>query len=100
VTTFFITRHPGAIEWANRQQFKVDIQIPHLDPAQVQAGDTVIGTLPVNLAAQVCAKDAAYWHLSLALPANQRGQELSADELERLGAHIESFQIIATRATP
>jgi CRISPR-associated protein Csx16 len=99
VTTFFISRHPGAIEWASRQKFKVDIQMPHLDPAQVQAGDTVIGTLPVNLAAQVCAKGAAYWHLSVTLLANQRGKELSADELERLDAHLESFQIIATGAT-
>ncbi|MDO8252365.1 MAG: CRISPR-associated protein Csx16 [Rhodoferax sp.] len=97
MTTFFVSRHPGAIEWARRQKQVVDQFVPHLDPAQIQAGDTVIGSLPVSLAAQACAAGATYWHLSLALPAELRGQELTADDLERLGARLESFEI---RATP
>lgn len=93
MTTFFISRHPGAIEWAARQNLQVDRLLPHLDPDQVQPGDTVIGSLPVNLAAQVCAKGAAYWHLSLEVPAALRGQELSADNLDRLGARVQAFDI-------
>lgn len=93
MTTWFISRHTGAIEWAKRKKLVVDRFVPHLDPAQVQPGDTVIGSLPVNLAAQVCAAGAAYWHLSLELPVELRGRELSADELERLGARVEPFDI-------
>ena len=93
MTTWFVSRHPGAIEWAMRQKLVVDQFVPHLDPARVRSGDTVIGGLPVNLAAQVCTADARYLHLSLALPADRRGQELSADELERLGARLEQFEI-------
>lgn len=93
MTTYFISRHPGTIEWAHRQNLHVDTFMPHLDPALVQGGDTVIGSLPINLAAQVCARDAAYWHLSLELPAGLRGQELSADDLERLGAQLQPFEI-------
>ena len=91
MTTYFISRHPGAIEWAARQHMQVNQRIDHLDPAIVKAGDTVIGSLPVNLAAQVCAKGAAYWHLSLELPAELRGRELSADEMARLGAQLQRF---------
>lgn len=97
MTTFFVSRHPGAIEWAQRQNLVVDRIVPHLDPAQVQPGDTVIGSLPVNLAAQVCDVPARYLHLSLALPPTRRGQELSVDDLECLGARLESFEI---RSTP
>lgn len=93
MTTFFISRHPGAIEWAARQQLGVDRQLSHLDPAQVQPGDTVIGSLPVNLAAQVCAAGASYWHLSLELPVELRGCELSSDDLERIGARVERFEV-------
>ncbi len=95
MTTFFVSRHPGAIEWAKRQQLNVNQFVAHLDTIQVQAGDTVIGSLPVNLAAQVCGKGAAYWHISVALPAAMRGQELSADDLDRLQARLERFHLQA-----
>ncbi len=94
MTTYFISRHPGAVEWATRQHLHVDHVLPHLHPAQVQPGDTVIGSLPVNLAAQVCAKGAAYWHLSVELPAELRGRELSADDLEQLGARLQPFDVM------
>lgn len=97
LTTFFVSRHAGALEWAARQHLHIDLLVPHLDPAQSKPGDTVIGSLPVSLAAQVCAAGAAYWHLSLELPAELRGRELSADDLERLGARMEPFDI---RPTP
>ena len=70
-----------------------DCHVAHLNPAQVQAGDTVIGTLPIQLAAQICTRHAAYWHLSLEVPADKRGQELSVRELENLGASLQRFDV-------
>jgi len=95
MTTFFVTRHPGAIAWAARQGIAVDRQVAHLDPADIQPGDTVIGTLPVNLAAQVCARGARFFNLSLDVPAEARGRELSADDLERFGARLEAYDVQA-----
>jgi len=92
-TTWFVSRHPGAIEWAKRQGLSIDRWVEHLDPAEVAVGDTVIGTLPVNLAAEACKRGAYYLHLSLKVPAEWRGRELSADELRSLAAHIEPFFI-------
>lgn len=91
MTRYFVSRHPGAITWAERQGIPVDRVIDHLDITVIQAGDTVIGTLPVNLAAEVCHRGARYLHLSLNLPAELRGRELSAGELERCGACVEEF---------
>jgi CRISPR-associated protein Csx16 len=93
MTTYFVSRHPGAIEWAATQSFKVDALVTHLDITCVQAGDVVIGSLPVNLAAQVCARGADYWHLSLDLAAELRGREISATDMSRLGARVEQFEI-------
>jgi CRISPR-associated protein Csx16 len=97
-TTWFVSRHPGAIEWAKRLHLPVDQWVPHLSLHLIRHGDTVIGSLPVNLAAQVCALGARYGHLSLELPAHLRGKELSADQLDALQAHIEWFHVAATQA--
>lgn len=94
MTTWFVSRHPGAIEWAKRHAVSVDQQVPHLDVQQVSNGDTVIGTLPVNLAAMVCAKGAHYRHLALQVPAHWRGVELSADQLDTLDAQLQEYTII------
>lgn len=95
MTTWFISRHPGAIEWARQQGLHVDEYVAHLDLTRIRAGDTVIGSLPVNLAAQVCEAGAQYLHLSLELPANLRGVELSADQLTALGARLRAYDVRA-----
>lgn len=93
MTTYFVSRHLGAVQWAARQNLQVDHLVSHLDPHIIQAGDTVIGSLPINLAAQICAIGARYLHLSLEVPAELRGCELSADQLEQLGARLQQFNI-------
>jgi CRISPR-associated protein Csx16 len=93
MTNWFITRHPGAIEWAARRGLTVDRLIPHLDPADIRPGDTVIGSLPVNLAAEVCAGGARYLHLSLDLPEDARGIELTVEAMCRYGARVEEFRV-------
>lgn len=76
----------------------MDRVVAHLDPDTIQSGDVVIGTLPVNLAARVCAHGGRYLHLSLELPLEWRGRELSAADLRRCGARLEEFQV--TLVTP
>lgn len=71
----------------------VDHFVAHLDIGQIRAGDKVIGSLPVNLAAQVCAVGANYWHLSLSLPADLRGRELSAQDMEQLNSELVPFHV-------
>lgn len=90
---YFITRHPGAREWAEQQGLRIDSIIDHLESEQIHPGDTVIGSLPVNLAAEVCAHGGRYLHLSLDLPAEARGRELSADDMQHYGARLEAYHI-------
>lgn len=94
MTTYFVSRHPGARHWIARQSLSIDAMVTHLDVTAIRQGDTVIGSLPVNLAAAVCQGGARYLHVSLALPAAARGRELTADEMEGCGARIEEYQIL------
>jgi CRISPR-associated protein Csx16 len=96
MTTWFISRHPGAITWAAQHGLPVERHERHLDPTQVQAGDIVIGTLPVHLAAAVCQRGARFLNLSLDLPTHWRGRELSVEELRQCNARLEGFEIRPT----
>jgi CRISPR-associated protein Csx16 len=95
MTTLFVTRHPGAVEWAARHGLNVDRKVVHLEPGDIQPGDVVIGSLPVHLAAAVCARGGQYFNLSLNLPEEARGRELTADDLDRYGARLERFHVAA-----
>ena len=87
MTTYFVTRHKGAIDWARQQGLEAQ-HVTHFDLATITKGDTVLGTLPVNIAAQICAIGARYFHLTLNIPEHLRGQELSAQDMADFGARL------------
>lgn len=97
MTTYFISRHPGALDWAAGEGIVVDAVIAHLDPETVQPGDVVIGTLPIHLAAQVGQRGGRFLHLSLELPPDWRGRELTAADLRRFQARLEEYRVTAVR---
>lgn len=100
MTTWFVSRHPGALQWMQQHGPAFDHHVPHLDVEQVQRGDTVMGTLPVHMAAQVCARGATYLHLVLDVAAGQRGRELSAQELSALDATLQAFDVCPRKTRP
>jgi CRISPR-associated protein Csx16 len=90
---WFVSRHPGALQWMRMQGVDYDCHVAHLNLEHVIAGDTVYGSLPVHLAAEVCARGAAYYHLQLDMPASARGRELCAEELCAMKARLSPFTI-------
>mgnify|MGYP000935171093 CR=1 FL=1 len=54
---------------------------------------SMLGTLPLHLAAAVCARGCRYLALVVDLPAEARGRELSAAELDAYGARLEAFVV-------
>lgn len=93
MTTWLVTRHKGAIEWIARQKLIIERYVKHLDPIDIQSGDVVIGILPVNIAAEVCMRGARYINISLNMPPEARGRELSADELVLYQARLEEYSV-------
>jgi CRISPR-associated protein Csx16 len=91
MTTYFISRHAGAIAWAESQGFHIDQQLAHFDVKLVKADDVILGTLPVNLIAEVNERGARYFHLTLELPAELRGQELTPEIMRQYGARLEEY---------
>ena len=96
---FFVSRHEGARHWARIQTRlgqlapAITDYVDELDPEQVRPGDTVMGTLPVHLAAQVCARGGRFVSLDLQLPPAMRGRELSATEMQHCRASLIRYDV-------
>lgn len=93
MTTWFVSRHRGAIEWAAQNGIRYDTLVSHLDPSQIIEGDTVIGTLPIHIAAEICAQGATYLNLSVRVAPADRERELTAQELVDYHATIERYDV-------
>ena len=93
MTVWLVTRHAGALEWLSRQGFAGARHVRHLHPADVKSGDTVVGTLPVWMVAELNSRGARYLHLTVPMAASYRGRELTTAELQRLGARLEAYEV-------
>lgn len=95
---YFVSRHKGAQEWIRLQGYPIDAVHEHLDPAILQEGDIVIGSLPVHLAADVCRRKCRYVHLSMDMTRMQRGVELTPAEMKSMNARLEEFVVLPAEA--
>ena len=93
MTVWFVSRHAGAQQWAKRRAIDVDRYAEHLDPEHIETGDIVLGTLPLQIAARVIERGGEFYLLSMALPKEWRGKELSVEQIEALGAKLERFEV-------
>lgn len=93
MTNWLVSRHLGAVEWIQQQGIKIDQQVEHLDISQIKAGDLIIGTLPIQLAAKISELGADYWHLCIDMPKELRGKELDSTLLNQLGAELKAFKV-------
>lgn len=96
--TFLVSRHPAAQRWlfdeARRREWRDVIVVPHYRLEQVGLGDRIVGTMPIHLAAEICACGAEYWHLEVAVEQQDRGRELTFEELVHFGARIRRYQVV------
>jgi CRISPR-associated protein Csx16 len=95
MTIWFVGRHQAALEWAKTHGLAGARFVDHLDAGAVAAGDVVVGTLPVHLAAEICGKGARFVFLAMDIPAAERGKELSAADMEKFGARLVEYRVSA-----
>lgn len=89
---YYISRHPGALDWLRANAPRPAMLIRHLSSLDALGPeDTVIGTLPIHLVAEVCRRGVRYLHLQIDLPAHLRGVELTAEQLTELDAHLVEY---------
>ena len=87
-----VTRHKGLVSWLWRK-LDIDISdvkvIEHATANDVQ-GAVVYGVLPLDLAAEA----AEVWTVAMpGLRPDQRGQDLTPEEMDEAGAHLVGFKV-------
>lgn len=94
MTVYFISRHAGALDWAKEQNIHFDIHLTHLDNLDgLNPNDIIIGTLPINMVADLNMRQIRYVHLSLRIPAKLRGIELNAEQLRLCQIQLQEFSV-------
>jgi CRISPR-associated protein Csx16 len=95
-----VTRHPGATDWIQRQLGDPVQVVAHLAENEVEAGTRYYGVFPLNLAAAICRSGAECWAISMQMPPELRGQELSAAQLDMLEARLIRYEVSAIEQSP
>lgn len=83
-----VSRHPGVIDFLREEGIEGEV-VEHATPEQVR-GRNVYGILPLHLAAladQVVVIDMPY------LRPEQRGRELSVEEMREAGARLVAYSV-------
>lgn len=89
--TVVVSRHPGAVEWLEKQGIVPDATLEHLSEADLDSfrvGDSVVGILPIEFVGRLCEKGVRCEVISLATEEKQRGRELDCQQLEDAGARL------------
>ena len=95
----FVSRHAGAIEWVQDQGLKITDYMNHLpDDYGFQAGDAVVGSLPISIVAQLNRQGVRYFHINLSLTAAMRGKELTKQDMVTCHATLEEFIVTQPRS--
>ena len=94
MSIYLVSRHQGAVDWMRHMGHHYDEHLTHLANYEaLSAGDVVVGSLPINIVADLADHSVTYWHLSLYIPEQLRGVELSAEQLSTLDAKLEEYVV-------
>jgi len=104
MTTWFVSRHAGARQWALSEGLYFDRWVDHLWLEELRSGDVVAGCLPASTAAKLCELGASYLHLDMLDPHIVRrvrdGGELSAQDMRTLGARLCEVYVAQVHGSP
>ena len=94
MAVILVSRHSGALTWLQRQLGVTDVQqVAHLHDLPMGPGDRVCGILPIAWAARICRAGAEAHILTLDVPPQLRGQELTATQMDDLGARLVQYDV-------
>ena len=96
---WIVTRHTGAYQWVKEETelgqntFENFTKVKTFDPTVIQDGDTVVGILPMHLACSVCSAGGRYFAITMDVPKNKRGSDLTVGQMKKFGAKLIEYRV-------
>ena len=87
MNTVIVTRHSGLVEWLKRRGIEGEV-VAHADESSVK-GKRVYGVLPYRLAALTDG----FVEVSINVPPELRGKELTADDIDGLNPQMTAWRV-------
>lgn len=106
MSTWFVSRHRRAHFWLRTQiargriDLAVDHWVTHIDVTRLERGDLVVGTLPFADVVALQQRGARFIALTMDLPEEVRGRELSATEMAAYNARLLEVRVDLVADTP
>ena len=104
---WIINRHPATVEWFKHTYRVQATTLDYLDEQSltlIKNGDTLLGNLPLQEIAKLCAKGVNYYEIRIpvAQPTRLRGQELNLEQLKQHPPVLTQYvvQSISNRFSP
>jgi len=85
-----ISRHKATVEWIRERYDNIEKVLDHIKSPDDINGEIVIGNIPLHLAYK--AKE--IWNVSIDLPPELRGKDLSREQFLKLNPRIEKYKVI------
>jgi putative CRISPR-associated protein (TIGR02620 family) len=90
MSKIIVTKHQAALEFLKRMGIHDAAIYRHIDVSLVNEDMTIIGNVPLHLAAKVKDVMAIEFHN---LPNNRRNDELTLDDMIQFGAHLKRYKV-------
>jgi CRISPR-associated protein Csx16 len=90
-----ITRHAATVEWLKSTMLPTDevVVTAHYTPGMAQGFDYVVGILPIQLVAELCAEGIRYYQMIMDVPEEFRGKELSIEQMDQFNARLVQYNV-------
>lgn len=96
-----VTRHAAAQNIITKMFPDYQIEVREHYKAGDETGfEMVVGILPINLVADLNAKGVRFQMLTMSIPAELRGVELTEEQMAACGVKLEEFEVKRTSRTP
>ena len=90
-----VTRHAATVEWLKSTMLDDNqiMVVAHYTPGMAQGYDYIVGILPIQLVEELCAEGIRYYQVTMDVPEEFRGKELTVEQMDQFGARLVQYNV-------